>query len=149
LNFKFGIFLFAFFMPVLAFSQGESLFIQEGTASYYATKFQGRRTASGEVFHLDSLTAAHKLLPFGTILRVTNQKNGKSVQVKDNSILLMQGSQELGRFDLQNSMYLKDQQNTNRLLNLMAGVGAAWALHLPMSTIEVGVNSFAQEEMEA
>jgi len=77
------------------------------------------------------------------------QKNGKSVQVKDNSILLMQGSQELERFDLQNSRYLKDQQNTNRLLNLMAGVGAAWASHLPMSTIEVGVNSFAQEEVEA
>jgi cyanophycin synthetase len=77
------------------------------------------------------------------------QKNGKSVQVKDNSILLMQGSQELERFDLQNSRYLKDQQNTNCLLNLMAGVGAAWASHLPMSTIEVGVNSFAQEEMEA
>jgi len=86
-NFKFGIFLFAFFMPVLAFSQGESLLIQEGTASYYATKFQGRRTASGEVFHLDSLTAAHKLLPFGTILRVTNQKNGKSVVVRVNDRL--------------------------------------------------------------
>ena len=79
--------LFAFFLPFLSFAQGESLFIQEGTASYYAPKFQGKRTASGEVFHLDSLTAAHKLLPFGTILRVTNKKNGKSVVVRVNDRL--------------------------------------------------------------
>lgn len=67
--------------------EGVSLFIQEGTASYYAPKFQGRRTASGELFHLDSLTAAHKLLPFGTVLRVTNQKNGKTVVVRVNDRL--------------------------------------------------------------
>lgn len=76
------------FSPLLLAAQGFSLFIQEGTASYYASKFQGKRTASGEVFHLDSLTAAHKLLPFGTTLRVTNQKNGKSVVVRVNDRLL-------------------------------------------------------------
>ena len=75
------------FWPLLVQAQGESLFIQEGTASYYAHKFQGRRTASGEVYVKDSLTAAHKLLPFGTILRVTNQKNGKTVLVKVNDRL--------------------------------------------------------------
>jgi rare lipoprotein A len=87
MKYTFSCLLFAFFMPFLAFGQGESLFIQEGTASYYASKFQGRRTASGEVFHLDSLTAAHKLLPFGTILSVTNQKNGKTVVVRINDRL--------------------------------------------------------------
>ena len=75
------------FSPLLLVAQGASLFIQEGTASYYAPKFQGRRTASGEVFHLDSLTAAHKLLPFGTLLRVINQKNGKEVLVRVNDRL--------------------------------------------------------------
>lgn len=75
------------FSPLLLVAQGVSLFIQEGTASYYAPKFQGRRTASGEVFHLDSLTAAHKLLPFGTMLRVINQKNGKEVVVRVNDRL--------------------------------------------------------------
>lgn len=75
------------FSPLLLLAQGESLFIQEGTASYYASKFHGRRTASGEVFHLDSLTAAHKLLPFGTVLRVTNQKNGNTVVVRVNDRL--------------------------------------------------------------
>ena len=75
------------FSPLLLLAQGESLFIQEGTASYYASKFHGRRTASGEIFHLDSLTAAHKLLPFGTVLRVTNQKNGNTVVVRVNDRL--------------------------------------------------------------
>lgn len=75
------------FSPRLLLAQGESLFIQEGTASYYASKFHGRRTANGEVFHLDSLTAAHKLLPFGTVLRVTNQKNGNTVVVRVNDRL--------------------------------------------------------------
>ena len=75
------------FSPLLLLAQGESLFIQEGTASYYASKFHGRRTTSGEIFHLDSLTAAHKLLPFGTVLRVTNQKNGNTVVVRVNDRL--------------------------------------------------------------
>jgi rare lipoprotein A len=75
------------FSPHLLAAQGFSLFIQEGTASYYAPKFQGKRTASGEVYLKDSLTAAHKLLPFGTTLRVTNQKNGKTVVVKVNDRL--------------------------------------------------------------
>jgi rare lipoprotein A len=86
-KFTLSLLLFVFFIPLLAIAQGESLFIQEGTASYYAPKFEGKRTASGEVFHLDSLTAAHKLLPFGTRLRVTNQKNGKSVVVRVNDRL--------------------------------------------------------------
>lgn len=87
MKFTFSLFLFTFFIPLLAFAQGESLLIQEGTASYYASKFEGKRTASGEVFHLDSLTAAHKLLPFGTMLRVTNQKNGNTIVVRVNDRL--------------------------------------------------------------
>jgi rare lipoprotein A len=86
-KFKFIALFVLLFSPLLLLAQGESLFIQEGTASYYASKFQGRRTASGEVYIKDSLTAAHKLLPFGTILRVTNQKNGKTVLVLVNDRL--------------------------------------------------------------
>ena len=86
-KFKFIALFVPLFSPLLLLAQGESLFIQEGTASYYASKFQGRRTASGEVYVKDSLTAAHKLLPFGTILRVTNQKNGKTVLVQVNDRL--------------------------------------------------------------
>lgn len=51
-------------------------------ASYYGEKFNGRRTASGKIFNMNKLTAAHKKLPFGTIVKVTNLKNGKSVIVE-------------------------------------------------------------------
>lgn len=53
-------------------------------ASYYANKFHGRKTASGVVFDNTKLTAAHKSLPFGTKLKVTNLANGKSVLVEVN-----------------------------------------------------------------
>jgi len=54
------------------------------TASYYAEKFHGRPTASGEVFDMYGRTAAHKTLPFGTRLHVTNTANGRSVVVTVN-----------------------------------------------------------------
>lgn len=52
------------------------------TASYYHDKFEGRRTASGATFRQDSLMCAHKSLPFGTYIRVTNLKNDSSVVVQ-------------------------------------------------------------------
>lgn len=57
---------------------------QVGKASYYGGKFHGRKTASGEVFDKNKLTAAHKTLPFGTKVKVTDKKSGKSVTVKIN-----------------------------------------------------------------
>jgi len=57
---------------------------QEGVASFYADKFEGRTTASGEKYKHNKLTAAHKTLPFGTIVRVINLENQKSVDVKIN-----------------------------------------------------------------
>jgi len=56
----------------------------KGVCSYYAKKFHGRKTASGELFDMHKLTAAHRRLPFGTILRVENLANGKTVRVKVN-----------------------------------------------------------------
>ena len=55
-----------------------------GEASYYGKKFHGRKTASGEIFNMYSMTAAHNQLPFNTILQVTNKGNGRSVQVRIN-----------------------------------------------------------------
>lgn len=55
-----------------------------GAASWYGGKFHGRKTASGERYNKNALTAAHKSLPFGTKVRVTNQANGKSVVVRIN-----------------------------------------------------------------
>jgi rare lipoprotein A len=53
-------------------------------ASYYHTKFDGRKTASGEIFNNDKYTAAHKKLPFGTMLKVTSETTGRFVIVKVN-----------------------------------------------------------------
>ncbi len=58
--------------------------IGQGSASYYAAKFHGRRTASGETFNNNAMTAAHRTLPFGTMVRVTNPATGKSVVVRIN-----------------------------------------------------------------
>lgn len=55
-----------------------------GTASYYGKRFAGRKTANGERFNPGLLTAAHKTLPFGSLVRVTNPRNGRSVTVRIN-----------------------------------------------------------------
>lgn len=57
---------------------------QSGTASWYGPGFNGRSTASGEIFNMHDLTAAHKTLPFGSRVKVTNLSNGKSVIVRIN-----------------------------------------------------------------
>ena len=56
----------------------------EGRASYYGAKFHGRRTASGQTFDMHAMTAAHPTLPFGSRVRVTNERTGKSVIVRIN-----------------------------------------------------------------
>ena len=55
--------------------------IQSGLGSYYADKFNGRPTASGTTYRPGQMTAAHNTLPFGTLIRVTNTRNGRSVDV--------------------------------------------------------------------
>ena len=57
---------------------------QRGLASYYAEKFHGHRTASGERFDMNAMSAAHKTLPFGTIVSVQHEETGKMVQVRIN-----------------------------------------------------------------
>lgn len=56
-------------------------YTQKGLGSYYANKFAGRATASGTTYRPTEMTAAHKTLPFGTLIRVTNTRNGRSVEV--------------------------------------------------------------------
>jgi len=65
----------------------EELKIQEGIASYYGKRFHLRKTANGEIFNMTEMTAAHKNLPFGTMLKVTNLKNGREVWVRINDRL--------------------------------------------------------------
>jgi len=56
----------------------------KGKASYYGSEFNGRKTANGEIYDETAMTAAHRTLPFGTVLRVTNIRNGLSVIVRIN-----------------------------------------------------------------
>ncbi len=58
--------------------------VAHGKASYYSDKFEGRITASGEPYSKDSLTAAHRTLPFGTKVKVTNVKNKAQIIVRIN-----------------------------------------------------------------
>ena len=57
---------------------------QVGRASYYAHKFHGRQTANGEIFDMYGLSAAHRELPLGTVIRVTHLGNGRSLKLRVN-----------------------------------------------------------------
>jgi rare lipoprotein A len=83
-NLKLLSFSIVFFAALYSNAQQSVSRIDTGVASYYALKFHGRKTANGDIFHNDSLTAAHKTLPFGTLVRVTNLRNNKSVIVRIN-----------------------------------------------------------------
>jgi rare lipoprotein A len=62
----------------------ESVHQLTGIASYYAHEFDGKPTANGEVYDMHQLTAAHRTLPFNSLVRVTNQQTGESVVVRIN-----------------------------------------------------------------
>lgn len=78
-------FLLLFVPTLFAFCLAK--YSEIGTASYYGNSLEGRRTASGEIFRQDSLTAAHKTLKFGTLVHVKNLKNDSVVIVKINDRL--------------------------------------------------------------
>lgn len=74
-------------IPLLLVLTGCSRRITEtGMASYYGVNdgFNGKKTANGEIFNTHKLTAAHKTLPFGTVVKVTNLSNGESIKVRIN-----------------------------------------------------------------
>lgn len=73
--------LFTFIISLFCASMAQSQ-VFYGKASWYGSKFHGRTTASGEIYDMNKLTAAHKSLPFGTLVQVTNLDNGKVVTVK-------------------------------------------------------------------
>ena len=58
--------------------------VEEGIASYYGKKYHGNPTASGEIFDMYQISAAHQLLPLGTIVKVTNLDNNRSLEVRIN-----------------------------------------------------------------
>lgn len=74
------------FLACLLYSHlvAQTVFVQTGEASYYADRFEGEVTASGETFHQDQLTGAHLTLPFGSMVKVTNLENNRSIVVRIN-----------------------------------------------------------------
>ncbi len=62
----------------------QDAYVERGKASWYGPGFQGERTASGEIYDQKKMTAAHRKLPFGTEVLVTNLENGKKVKVEIN-----------------------------------------------------------------
>lgn len=83
-NVKKIIFIFLTFLLLSCGGDNPEPYTTTGEASYYAGLFEGRKTASGTLYRQDSLTAAHKTLPFGTVLKVTNLHNNKEVTVEIN-----------------------------------------------------------------
>ena len=72
----------AFLAPKITSTSSKQADILHGVASWYGGVFHGRRTASGETFDMFAMTACHPTLPFGTIVRVTNRENQRSVVVR-------------------------------------------------------------------
>ena len=72
--------------PELRWKKGNEFVLESvtGYASFYGKKFHGRKTANGEIYNMWALTAAHKEYPFGTMIKVTNLSNNKSVVVRIN-----------------------------------------------------------------
>ena len=81
---RLGIWPLSLAVAALAAGSAHAADHEEGIASYYAERFHGRPTASGEVFDMHALTAAHPTLPFGTQVRVVNLENGRSVTLRIN-----------------------------------------------------------------
>ena len=71
-------------LPPVVIASATPVKVSQGTASWYGPGFYGNRTASGEVLRPGTLTAAHRSLPFGTRVRVTNLHNGRSTVVRIN-----------------------------------------------------------------
>jgi len=69
---------------VFASEEAIAAILASGRASYYADKFHGRRTANGETFNNSAMTAAHRSLPMGSLVRVTSETTGRSVTVRVN-----------------------------------------------------------------
>jgi rare lipoprotein A len=84
---SFFILCFLPWFSLLSYGQAKIDSLPTGTASYYAAKFEGRKTANGEILDNKKMTAAHKKLPFGTLVKVTNLSNDSSVVVRINDRL--------------------------------------------------------------
>src|SRR5258705_4163874 len=66
--------------PTRSAPSAPSIYVEQGTASWYGMPFHGRRAANGEIFDMNTLVAAHRTLPFGSILRGTHLNNRRQIE---------------------------------------------------------------------
>lgn len=135
----------------------DTLYKSSVVASYYADKYDGRKTSSGETFNMNAYTAAHKTLPFNTVVKVTNLDNGKSVQVRIND----RGPFVAGReIDLSKAAASKigmvETGTANVRIDIVSSGTSAyedniekWDIQLGAFSQRANANSFAQRLMKA
>ncbi|MEQ8925086.1 MAG: septal ring lytic transglycosylase RlpA family protein [Fulvivirga sp.] len=118
--------------------------IQEGKASYYADKFEGRPTASGEKYKHSKLTAAHKTLPFGTVVKVTNLKNNNSVEVRinDRGPFVEGRVIDLSRSAAEKLNFINDGLADVKIEVVDAGDGKGGGLSQPINHVTVDEKEF-------
>jgi len=81
---RFKLFFFSVLIIFTGAVSGQNNYTETGQASFYGDEFNGKKTASGEIYNMNDFTAAHRTLPFGTKIKVTNLKNNKTVIVRIN-----------------------------------------------------------------
>ena len=82
---KLNAYLFLIAFTIISyFGDAQNNYVKTGIASFYADKFEGKQTANGEIYYHVKKTAAHRTLPFGSIVKVTNLENNKYVVVRIN-----------------------------------------------------------------
>ena len=135
--FKYTFLLAFLLLQFNLYAQKKHITKQKGKASFYADKFEGRKTASGEIFHQSDFTAAHKSLPFGTWVKVTNLDNKKAVIVRINDRgpfvkgriidLSKSAAKEIGKlrkgvFSVSMKVYKKDRKAIREMRKLKKSV---------------------------
>ena len=123
-----------------------SSFSQTGKASWYGNQFHGRKTASGERYDMNALTAAHRTLPIPSYARVTNTKNGKSVIVRVNDRGPFHGSRvmDVSKAAAQKLGFISQGTTHIKIEQVLPGSETAM-LDMPKKDIYVDLKSFGSE----
>ena len=123
-----------------------SSFSQTGKASWYGNQFHGRKTASGERYDMNALTAAHRTLPIPSYARVTNTKNGKSVIVRVNDRGPFHGSRvmDVSKAAAQKLGFISQGTTHIKIEQVLPGSETAMS-DMPKKDIYVDLKSFGSE----
>lgn len=123
---------------------------QTGKASYYADKFEGRQTASGEKYRHSKMTAAHKFLPFGTKIKVTNLANNKVVEVvvNDRGPYVDDRIVDLSKSAAEQLDFLNQGLTEVRVEVIDAGDGRTGSVVNPIDNVAVDEKEFYDFEIE-